>query len=76
MNNAGVASFEHTLEYTTRDRQGQHDRAWSSPRVELDLPAVAKPYSLLFTTLSFTTEGTENTEFFSVLSVVSVVIMP
>jgi hypothetical protein len=49
---------------------------WSSPRVELDLPAVAKPYSLSFTTLSFTTEGTENTEGFSVLSVLFVVIMP
>jgi len=40
------------------------------------MPAVAKPYSLSFTTLSFTIEGTENTEFFSVLSVFSVVIMP
>jgi hypothetical protein len=35
---------------------------WSSPRVKLDLPAVAKPYRL-----SFVTEGTETTEFFSVL---------
>jgi hypothetical protein len=54
---------------------------WSSPRVEPDLPGVAKPYSLSFTTLSFTTlsfttEGTENTEFFSVLSVFFVVNIP
>jgi len=49
---------------------------WSPPRVELDLPAVAKPYSLLFTMLSFTTESTEHTDILSVLSVFSVVIMP
>jgi hypothetical protein len=48
----------------------------SSPRVEFDLPGVAKFYSLLFTALSFTTESTEYTEFFFVLSVFSVVIIP
>jgi hypothetical protein len=49
---------------------------WSSPRVELDLPNVAKSYSLSFSTLQFTTVEAKNTDFFSVLSVFPVVTTP
>jgi hypothetical protein len=70
---AVVPAVKLSMSYRVPARQAQS--AWSSPRVELDLPAVAKPYRLSFTILSFTTESTENTEFISVLSMFFVVIM-
>jgi hypothetical protein len=66
--------------------RSMHAPGGVQPELRLGLPTAAKPYSLAFTTssfttlsfttLSFTTEGTENTEFFSVLSVLSVAIIP